>query len=317
MAKASDRAQVRVLGKRPARVVWWGRFLGRDALIGYLFVLPIVLVLGGIVGVPFLYAIWISFHDKILGFPETPFVGLAHYTSLLAGSEYWHAAELSLVYTATCIAAKFGLGFTCALILAQPLPARGLLRGMVMLPWASPAIVVVVVWFFLLNDVNGVFNWLLVWSGLLSAPISWVGRPDTALATLIGISIWRGFPFWAITLLAALQSVQQELYEAAAIDGATAIRQLWHITLPGIRPVLLVVALLSTIWTFNEFTVLWALTRGGPADATTVLPVLSYKVAMIGGELGRGAAISISVMPILLILIGLLVRTLSAEEGKA
>ena len=292
------------------------RRLPRDSLMGYAFIIPIVVVLGGIVGIPFIYAVWISFHDKILGFPETPFVGLQHYQSLVTSEEYWHAVGLSVQYTGFCIAAKFVLGFGSALILTQPLPVRSLLRALIMLPWACPALVVVVIWFFLLNDVNGVFNWLLVWAGLMQAPTNWLGRMDTALPTLIGISIWRGFPFWTITLLAALQSVPQELYEAAAMDGANSLRQLLHVTLPGIRPVLLVVALLSTIWTFNEFTILWALTRGGPADATTVLPVFAYKTAMIGGELGRGAAISVTLMPILLVLITLLVRTLSAEEGR-
>jgi len=209
---------------------------------------------GGIVGIPFIYAVWISFHDKILGFPETPFVGLQHYQSLVTSEEYWHAVGLSVQYTGFCIAAKFVLGFGSALILTQPLPVRSLLRALIMLPWACPALVVVVIWFFLLNDVNGVFNWLLVWAGLMQAPTNWLGRMDTALPTLIGISIWRGFPFWTITLLAALQSVPQELYEAAAMDGANSLRQLLHVTLPGIRPVLLVVALLSTIWTFNEIT---------------------------------------------------------------
>jgi multiple sugar transport system permease protein len=295
----------------------WRAWFPRDAHVGVAFVVPMVLILGGVVGIPFVYAIYISFHDKILGFPGLPYVGLDNYVKILQLSDYWSAVGVSVVYTLACVPTKLVIGFGLALILNQPIPGRTAARGLVMLPWACPLLVVVVVWYFLLNDVNGVFNWLLVWSGIMSAPISWVGRPDTALPTLIGVSIWRGFPFFAVTLLAALQSIPHELYEAAQVDGASAFRRLLHITIPAVRPVMMVVTLLSTIWTFNEFTLVWTLTRGGPAGVTTVLPVLTYTTAMIGGELSRGVAISVTVMPILLALIALLVGSLSREERNA
>lgn len=295
----------------------WRVGFPRDSVFGYVLLIPMLVVLVGLVAFPFGYAFWMSLHDKIIGFTKVPFIGLQNYAAILGSRDYWHALGISVTYTIPVVGAKLVLGLGIAQLLNQPLPFRSIARGLVMLPWACPILVVAATWQFLLNDVNGVFNWMLRSLGIIGGPVGWLARPETALPTIMVVSIWRGVPFFAVTLLAGLQSVPLELYDAGKVDGASALQRFLHITIPHVRPVMLVVALLTSIWTFNEFSLVWTLTRGGPADYTTVLPILTYQTAIVGGELGRGIAIAVTSVPVLLVLVSLLTRAMAKEEERA
>ena len=179
-----------------------------------------------------------------------------------------------------------------------------------------PALVAILIWSWFYNDLFGLFNSLLLKAHLISTPLYFLGDPKLAMPSVIAVNVWRGFPFFAITLLAGLQGISGELYEAAQVDGASLFAQFRHITLPGISTVMMIVTLLSTIWTFNDFMIIWVLTRGGPADATMVLSVLTYQTAFVGLELGKGTAVPVTIMPILGILIVLLTRAISKQEAR-
>jgi len=177
-----------------------------------------------------------------------------------------------------------------------------------------PTLVSVLVWKWMYNDVAGVLNYLASEARLTDHPILWLGDPNIALPAVIAVNVWRGFPFFVITLLAGLQTVPQELYDAAKVDGAGARSRFLNVTLPGIMPVVAVTTLFSAILTFNDFSIIWILTRGGPGNATNVLSTLTYKIAIPGLELGKGVAVSVLMLPILVLLILLLNRFIAQRE---
>jgi len=271
--------------------------LGRaDARLGYLLVAPIVICLLLLVLYPFLFAIWISFTDRMIGRPGQ-FVGLANYF-YLAGQPSFQASIVNtvvLVGSVQLLKLVFGLGI--ALLLNLPLRGRNTWRSLILLPWAMPAFVAYLTWKLLLAPQGGAFNMMLIGTGLVGSHIDFLGTRQWAMPSLIVATFWRGFPFWVISFLAALQNVPQEEYEAAAIDGANAWQRFWHITLPNIRHVVLVVVLLSTIWTTNGFENVWLLTGGGPSDATMTFPVLAY-YGLQSLRIGEAAAVSVAMLPI-------------------
>ncbi|MCB0096236.1 MAG: sugar ABC transporter permease, partial [Caldilineaceae bacterium] len=228
----------------------------------------------------------------------------------------WTAVRNVFVFTGVSVAIKLVLGTLVSVILNERLPMRGLLRSFVLLPWAMPTLVTVLTWRWMYNDLFGVFNYLMLQAGLINTPLAWLGTRDLAMPAVIIVNIWRGFPFFAISLLAGLQSVPSELYDAGKVDGAGVLNRFRHITLPSILPVMAVVTLLSTIWTFNDFAIIWLLTQGGPSGATEVLSTLTYRIAIGGTELGKGVAVSVTLMPLLLLLIILLTRMTTAREER-
>ncbi|MCL5024951.1 MAG: sugar ABC transporter permease [Chloroflexi bacterium] len=301
----------------PSRLFGWRAYrLPRDAGLGYLLVLPIVVLLLGLVGYPFVLAIWQSLHWKLIGVQEAPFIGLGNYIDSVKDPIFRHSVFITVLYTLVAQAGKVSLGLMVALILNQRLPIRSFLRGVVILPWALPTVASALTFMWMLSGGYGVFNYVLRQLHLITTNINWLSSPDLALWAVTGVNIWRGFPFFAICLLAGLQSISQELHEAASVDGASAIDRFWHITIPGIIPVLTVTSLLSAIWTINDFTLIWVMTQGGPSTATTVLPVLTYRAAFLSLELGKGVAVSVALVPLVVVLIFLLVRTLSRAEER-
>lgn len=290
--------------------------LPRDALLGYAMLAPGLLLILILVGYPFTNSIWLSFHRKLIGVPDASFIGLKNYLDLLADEAYWGAVRNVFVFTGVSVAIKLVLGTLVSVILNEKLPMRGLLRSFVLLPWAMPTLVTVLTWRWMYNDLFGVFNYLMLQGGLIDAPWAWLGTRDLAMPAVIIVNIWRGFPFFAISLLAGLQSIPGELYDAGKVDGAGVVNRFRHITLPGILPVMAVVTLLSTIWTFNDFAIIWLLTQGGPSGATEVLSTLTYRIAIGGTELGKGVAVSVTLMPLLLLLIILLTRMTTAREER-
>ena len=285
-----------------------------DAWFGYALLLPAVVLITVLIGYPFVRALWLSFHKKLLGAPTAPWIGLGNYESLLRDTRFWAAVKNVFIFTGTSVALKLLIGLVVALILHEALPLRNLWRSIVLLPYAMPTLVSVLIWKWMYNDTAGVLNYLLTETNIRQGPMLWLADPGKAMASVIAVNVWRGFPFFVLTLLAGLQAVPQDLYEAAKVDGAGVWARFRAVTLPGILPVMAVVTLFSTILTFNDFAIIWVLTRGGPGNATDVLATLTYKIAIPGLELGKGVAVSVLMLPILVVLIVLLNRFISRRE---
>lgn len=310
---------LRLLARPQLRRAWWapGSLARDEAAFGYLLLLPAAILILVLVGVPFLNALWLSFHKKLLGAVDAPWIGLMNYASLIADASFWQAVRNTFVFTTGSIGTKLILGLLIALVLNEALPLRGVWRSIVMLPYAMPTLVSVLVWKWMYNDVAGVLNYLVSGAHLTDHQILWLGDPNIAMPAVIAVNVWRGFPFFVITILAGLQTVPQELYDAAKVDGAGAWARFHQVTLPGIMPVVAVTTLFSAILTFNDFSIIWILTQGGPGNATNVLATLTYKIAIPGLELGKGVAVSVLMLPILVLLIVLLNRFISQREELA
>ena len=287
-------------------------FSGRQALWGYLLVLPVVLLLVGLVAYPFFYAIFISFTSRVVG-SAGEWVGFDNFRYLSRQSTFLQTIRNTVIIVIVSDVLKLGIGLGLALLLNERVKGRGLFRSLVLLPWAMPGFVAFLTWRLLFQPIGGGINLILFELGLHdTGTINWLGQKTTALTAVIIATVWRGFPFWCISFLAALQSVPTELYEAAKIDGASAWQRFWAVTLPSIRHVIVVVVLLSTIWTANSFENVWIMTQGGPSDATMVFPVLAY-FGMQTHRLGEAAAVSVALIPALAILV-IVATTLMQEQ---
>ena len=283
----------------------------RNSLLGYLLVAPVLVCLLLLVVYPFLFAIWISFTDRTVG-AEGRLIGLANYAHLLGQPSFRATVWNTLVLVGVVQTLKLGAGLGIAVLLNQPIRGRQFWRGLVLLPWAMPAFVAFITWKLLYAPQGGAFNLVLLGLGLVDTHVDFLSTRALAMPSVIVATFWRGFPFWVISFLAALQSVPPELYEAAAIDGAGAWQRFQRITLPSIRHVVLVVLLLSTIWTTNGFENVWLLTQGGPSDATMTFPVLAY-LGLQSLRIGEAAAVSVSMLPFFAVL-ALFVAKLLEED---
>jgi multiple sugar transport system permease protein len=295
--------------RRPAR---FGSLAWRDALSGYLLVLPVSLILLGLVAYPFGYAIFISFTDRVVGNPGK-WVGLANYDYLIHFVTFDTVVVNTIVLVAASDAVKLGVGLSLALLLNQKLRFRNVFRAWVLLPWAMPAFVAFLTWRLLFQPIGGGIDLLLQQFGLADAPIDWLGQRSTAMPAVIIATVWRGFPFWVISFLAALQNVPEEQYEAAKIDGAGSLQRFRFITLPSIRYTILLVALLSSIWTANSFENVWIMTQGGPSDATMIFPILAF-FGLQSQRLGEAAAVSVAILPALALLVFILTQLMLRED---
>ena len=285
----------------------------QQALFAYTLVVPAVLLLLGLIGYPFLYAILISFTNRTVG-SVGHFIGLANFAYLVNSSDFQAAVRNTITIVLVSDAGKLAIGLGLALLVNQNLPGRGVFRAILMLPWAMPGFVVFMTWRVIYAPIGGGLNLLLNDSGLYSGMIDFLGERPTAMPSVIAATIWRGFPFWFISILAALQTIPAEQYEAARVDGANAWQRFRHITFPGIRHVVIVTTLLSSIWTANSFENVWLLTQGGPSDATIVFPVLAY-FGMQTMQLGQAAAVSVAMLPVLAILVFAATAMAQRDDG--
>jgi multiple sugar transport system permease protein len=206
----------------------------------------------------------------------------------------------TLLYTSVASAIKFAVGLYLALLLNQHMPFKAMIRAIVLVPFIVPTVLSAIAFWWIFDTQFSILTWTLRQAGLVSEPINWLGDPNMARASVIFANIWRGVPFVAITLLAGLQTVPPSLYEAATIDGATRWQIFRHITYPLLTPIIAVVMTFSVLFTFTDFQLIWAMTRGGPVNATHLMATLSYQRAILGGYLGEGAAIATAMIPFLL-----------------
>lgn len=289
----------------------WLTMSRRNSILGYVLVAPVVIALSILVIYPFFFAIWISFTDRMVG-REGQFIGLANYLYLINWIDFQATVKNTIVLVVSVQTLKLVLGLGIAILLNQAIRARQLWRGLILLPWAMPAFVAFITWRLLYAPQGGAFNYILIQLGLVDSHVEFLSSRALAMPSVIVASFWRGFPFWVISFLAALQNVPPEMYEAAAIDGANAWQRFRHVTLPGIRHVVLVVVLLSTIWTTNSFEAIWLLTQGGPSNATMTFPVLAY-FGLQNLRIGEAAAVSVSMLPVFAMLVLIIAKLLQEE----
>jgi ABC-type sugar transport system permease subunit len=283
----------------------------RDSLLGYLLVAPVLICLLVLVIYPFFFAIWISFTDRVIG-QEGSFIGLANFRYLFSWIDFRATVRNTIVLVISVQILKFVFGLGIALLLNQQIRARQFWRGLILLPWAMPAFVAFITWKLLYAPQGGAFNMILLSTGWFDSHIDFLSTKALAMPSVIVASFWRGFPFWVISFLAALQTVSPELYEAASIDGASAWHRFIHITLPSIRHVLLVVILVSTISTTNSFEAVWLLTQGGPSVSTMTFPVLAY-FGMQNLRIGQAAAVSVSMLPVFVMMVFITAKLLQED----
>ncbi|MBX2997633.1 MAG: ABC transporter permease subunit [Caldilineaceae bacterium] len=288
--------------------------LGRDWVAAYVFVFPTILLMGGLIAYPLLRAVYISFTNTV-SLQTGPLVGFRNYETVWADPNFRSAVWITIRYTFWSVLFKFVFGLTIAILLHRLKRFGGVLTAAILLPWIVPSVVAAIAWKGLLDPIYGGLNQFLLQTGMVEKGFPWLGSPNTALASLVMVNIWGGIPFFTINLLAGLKAIDKEYYEAAIIDGASAWRCFLHITLPGLRYVIIVATLLSTIWTFNTFDMVFLLTGGGPVNATRVFSILSFE-AFGAARYGVAVAIAISMAPILLIFIFALGRHISASSHQ-
>jgi multiple sugar transport system permease protein len=265
---------------------------------------PALLIIGGFILYPAFNALWLSLTEtNLLNLSAQTFVGLDNFIGLIESSEFHKALRNSAVWTIGNVAFQLVLGMIGALLLNQAIKGRGLIRGLVLLPWATPSVLVALMWMWILDPNLGILNEILQAVGLQDTPMAWLADPATALPTLMFIDIWQGVPFFAVMLLAALQAVPSELIEAARIDGANAWKTYWYITLRLIMPTVLITTILRLIWTANYFDLILILTNGGPANASLTVPLLAYQTAYRGFDFGTAAALGVTQAAVLMILV--------------
>lgn len=269
----------------------------------YLFVAPMLLFIVLMLGYPIFANVQMSFYDVTVATfraGNAPFVGLENYLNLLRDPAFLKVIGLSFAFTTTSIILQFTIGFALALFFNRPFPGNGFLRALLLLAWLLPAVVVGNIFRWILDGDYGVLNYFFQSLGLLQTTQHWLLNPSTALLGTILANAWVGIPFNMLLLLAGLQNIPPVLYEAASIDGASTTDRFWRITLPMMRPVALGILLLTFIYTFKVFDLIYIMTAGGPVDATTVLPIQIYKLTFGFFRFGAGAAAAV------LLLLGLL-----------
>jgi multiple sugar transport system permease protein len=277
----------------------WRRLAGNRDWLGFWFMLPAAAVLLLFLAYPLGLGVWLSFTDAKIGSPGE-FVGLENYDWLSDDRTFWLSVFNTLLYTVVASIIKFAIGLYLALLLNERLPFKALIRAIVLVPFIVPTVLSAIAFWWIYDSQFSIISWSLKKIGLIQQNIDFLGDPNNARASVIFANIWRGVPFVAITLLAGLQTVSPSLYEAATLDGASAWQRFRHITYPLLTPIIAVVMTFSVLFTFTDFQLIWTMTRGGPVNATHLMATLSYQRAIIGGQLGEGAAISTAMIPFLL-----------------
>jgi multiple sugar transport system permease protein len=289
----------------------------RTAATPYLFLAPALLVTLAVVLVPVAQTFWMSLHDYILYRPQhVPFIGLGNFTRLLKDEVFWISLWNSAWWIVLVVGLQFALGLAAALLLNQSFWWRGLARSLIIIPWALPSVIIGLTWTWMYDFNVGVLNDIVVRLGLSDKPVPWLAQPTTSFYAIVLALVWQGFPFFAVTILAGLQTIGQELYEAADIDGATRFQRLRLVILPSIADVIMTALLLRTIWVANSLDVILVMTGGGPGYATHTLPLYAFLKAYSGMEFGYGSALALVLTALLLVVVYAYVRRAARDLGR-
>lgn len=308
-------------GRRPASLlVRLFSIFENETVLGYALLVPALGIIVTFKGYPFLLGIWFSLTDKTVGEPGT-FVGITNYLKQMESEIFWQTARNTLLFTTMATIFKTVLGMWMALILHRKFAFSRVTRAVILLPFIVPTVLSGLAWVWMFDATFSVLNWMLTFVWRLEIPllelsireivgssstrlrINWLGNQYWAMTSIIIVNVWRGMPFFAITFLAGLQTVPQDLYDAGHIDGTNGWQRFWYITLPMIKPIAVVVVVFSIVVTFADFELVYVLTRGGPYNSTHLFATLAYQLSMAAGRLGEGAAVALFMLPILALLI--------------
>ena len=283
----------------PARQRLVFRLLDDRNVLGLLMIAPAAAFLLVFLAYPLGLGFWLGMTDATIGQPGR-FVGFANFISLAHDQIFWLSVFNTTFYTVVASALKFGLGLYLALLLNRRLPMKSLVRAVVLLPFVTPTVLSAIAFWWIYDPQFSIISWSLIKLGLIHQYIDFLGQPWNARWSVIFANVWRGIPFVAITLLAGLQTISPSLYEAATLDGAGPWQRFRFVTLPMLSPIIAVVMTFSVLLTFTDFQLIYAITRGGPMNATQLMATLSFQRAITGGNLGEGAAIADAMVPFLL-----------------
>jgi multiple sugar transport system permease protein len=259
---------------------------GRGSLF---FLLPALVILGAVTAYPVLYVVWLSLHRRLLIFDISKFVSFQNYAFLWADERYWNAFKNTAYFTGVSVSLELVLGLSIAVLINRAFRGKGLMRSIVLVPWAVPTVVSAKMWEWLYNSDFGLLNYIL------GVKINWLGNPFWALNAAVFMDVWKTTPFVAILLTAGLQNIPQELYQAARVDGASGWQMFRKVTLPLLKPVILVVLIFRTLDAFRVFDAIYVLTGGGPANSTETLSIYAYKVLFQTLQFGYGSTIALTV----------------------
>ena len=283
----------------PARRRSAFRLLDDRNVLGLLMITPAAVFLLVFLAYPLGLGFWLGLTDATIG-EAGRFVGFANFVSLAHDSIFWLVVFNTTLYTVVASILKFGLGLYLALLLNRRMPLKSLIRAVVLLPFVTPTVLSAIAFWWIYDPQFSIISWSLIKLGLIHQYIDFLGSPWNARWSVIAANVWRGIPFVAITLLAGLQTISPSLYEAATLDGAGPWQRFRFVTLPMLSPIIAVVMTFSVLLTFTDFQLIYAITRGGPINATHLMATLSYERAITGGRLGEGAAIADAMVPFLL-----------------
>lgn len=280
----------------------------RDTLLAMAMVLPAILYIVLLLGIPIVLAIIYSLNDVTTGSPVMRFVGLQNFTTLLQTQDFMQAVSNTFLITTATLIGVLVLGTIQAELLARPTRGKWLIRFLILLPWTAPASLSAIAWLWMLDSTFSPIDWVLRGMGLLGHPGAlfgdydnafWLGRSGLALFSIIMVNVWRLLPLGTVIILAGLNGVPRDILEQSEIDGAGYFRRMFHVTLPMLIPVFGVTVLFTFVFVFSDIVTVFILTRGGPANATQVLPSLAFFTGVQGGSLGMGAATAVFLLPVL------------------
>lgn len=289
----------------------WARDID-DKSFYYLLLVPAAIGMTIVFVIPTARAFQLAFYEHTL-VADPEFIGIDNYIRALNHDLLTLAVRNSVIWTALGVLTQFSLGLFAALIADKHFRGRKLFRAAMIVPWVTPTIVTAIVWRWMYNTEYGIFNEALQLLGI--GGLGWLSNPDIALYSVIIVNTWKGFPFFFIMLLAGLQSIPNDLYEAARVDGANTLQQFWYITLPQLKPMIVISTVFGTVWTFNYFDLIWSLTQGGPSHATEILPIFVYREAFVNYSFGYASAIALIIFAFNFIFVVSYVKVLFTEDS--
>ena len=286
-----------------------------DRVFGFavLLLAPLTLYLASIMIFPVVWAFYLTFTSSSGGSAPV-WVGFKNYADILRDAGFWNSIVATLIFTFFSVLGKVLVGIVWAVVLNQPMQFRNIKRSLLILPWALPTVISILTWRWLYSDSGGVLSYLCKLAGISDKNILWLASGSLSMFSVIVVNIWRGVPFIGISVLSGLQTVPKELYEAAIIDGANSLQRFRSITIPHVKDVIFLSTLITTIWTINDFEIVWLLTRGGPAFATEIISVYSYRVGFLNLNVPKAVAVSFLFLPLLLVLVNLATKKTLAQD---
>ncbi len=296
---------------KPAR---FERFLENERFLAFILLAPAVVLLSVFIAYPFVMGVWLSLSSTSVG-NIGQFVGIRNFAKAWNDSIFQQTLRNTFVYTFWATLFKLTLGMWLALLLNRHFRGKRIIRASMLLPFIIPTVLSTFAWRWMFDPTFSVLNWVLYRAGLIVTKLPFLSDGTWALWSAIIVNTWRGMPFFAITLLAGLQTVNPDLHEAASLDGANGWQRFWHVTWPLLKPVTIVVVVFSIIQTFSDFQLIYVLTGGGPANSTHLLATYAYQLGVAAGLLGEGAAISLFMFPVLLVVVWIQLRYLRRLEG--